>query len=106
MRDRENGILHNYQPGPDTVQNGEILSIFENSKNRLYIGQQNLSIFNREDGSVKSIFPHEQDVSTFDGKTTRKIVEDKMKNLWLATEAGLVKLSPDRVINYYLKTPP
>jgi len=88
--------VRNYLPGTDTFAKGEILSIFEDTQKRLYIGQDKLSILNREDHSVEVIFPHPEDLSTYDGKTIRKIIEDDMQNLWLATEIGLIKVAPDR----------
>jgi len=96
MWDRKKGTVRNYLPGPDTFAKGEILSIFEDAENRLYIGQDKLSILNREDHSVEVIFPHQEDLAPYDGKTIRKIIEDDMQNLWVATEIGLVKIAPDR----------
>ena len=96
MWNREDCSIQNYLPADNSIPKEEILSIFEDSQNRLYIGQQVLSIFNREDKSVLPIFPHAKDMSKFYGKSIRKIVEDKQQNLWLATEAGLAKIYPDR----------
>lgn len=96
MWDRKKSVVTHYKSEPNSFKPGEILSIFEDSKNRLYLGQNQLSIFNREDQTTKVIFPKEEDNDFFNGKTVRKIVEDHHENLWLATEVGLIKVLPNR----------
>jgi signal transduction histidine kinase/ligand-binding sensor domain-containing protein len=77
-----------------------IISIYEDSQNRLWAGSylSGLFLVNKKSGFLKH-FTEKEGLSSND---VRGITEDKKGNIWLATSHGLSKLNPvtNKISNY------
>lgn len=95
----------NYTPGKKNLNNISILCLFEDSKRRLWAGTDGggLSLFDEK----KNMFIPVHDTFNLPGDAIFSIQEDKQHNLWMSSNAGLIKLIvPDNLneVSYRLYT--
>ncbi|RAI87959.1 ligand-binding sensor domain-containing protein [Algoriphagus yeomjeoni] len=82
----------------ESISSNQILRIFEDSKNNLWIGSHSgLSVIQSKDkaiGKFKVYNPSDLDPNSIPSNYIRQIFEDQKKNIWIATEKGLSKYDP------------
>ncbi len=94
--DAKNREFRHFVMKEDNSYFSRVISLFEDSKGRIWVGGNQLGLLNKSTGQIK-IFPYKNEL--YDGTTTydvRCIYEDKNGNLWIATEgAGLNLFDPE-----------
>ncbi len=85
---------HNDPGDPNSLNVNFVLSIFEDSRNRLWVGTDGggLSLFNRDRGIFKSYTAE----SGLSDNVVAGIIEDREGYLWLGTQRGLSRFDPEK----------
>ena len=99
--------LFNHDPdNPTTLSSNFLLSIFEDSKDNLWIatevGLNKIKAEHRDEGIVKRYLHSPEEPNSIASFSIRQIFEDQNGNIWLATENGLSKhvADKDHFLNY------
>jgi signal transduction histidine kinase/ligand-binding sensor domain-containing protein/DNA-binding response OmpR family regulator len=75
---------------PSSLSNNDVLSIFEDSNERLWIGTADgLNLFDRRTEKCTVFLHNSNDTRTLSSSEIRCIYEDHLGNLWLGTPLGL-----------------
>lgn len=84
-------FIYDYK-NPNGISNNSINSIFEDSRNNLWIATENgLNLFDKKNRTFKKFSTK----NGFPSNVFYSILEDDNKNLWLTTSKGLVKFNPE-----------
>jgi ligand-binding sensor domain-containing protein/AraC-like DNA-binding protein len=97
---KEKFISYKHNERPGSLSNNRIYVVFQDSKNRLWIGTGNgLNRYNKEDDSF-DVFGVTEGLS---GRVILSIQEDSLGRLWLGTNKGLscFDIEKQQVANFY-----
>lgn len=97
--DRRNREFKRFEPGnnPGELQGGQVSAVFRDSKQRLWVGtwgdglyqlrEDNAELFKPWQISLRSEFQEYQSI--------HQIFEDELKNIWVASNGGLLVMRPE-----------
>ena len=90
--DRKTGKFFHFTHNPDdpkSISHDEILNIFRDSKNRLWVGTEGgLNLFDEERKTFIKFLPDENDPYSVPANAVLKIFEDRDNNIWLGSWNG------------------
>ncbi|TVP47132.1 MAG: hypothetical protein EA341_13015 [Mongoliibacter sp.] len=93
-------LFSSFDNNTHRISSNQILRIFEDSGNNLWIGTQSgLNLIRSEDkksGKFNVYLPSEMSPNSIPSSSIRQIFEDSNKNIWIATDRGLAKYLPDQ----------
>lgn len=75
----------------ETLSGDDILTIFEDSENRIWVGVKAKGLYYYNGNTFENV---KINTGTFEITSVHSVIEDKNGNLWLSSNSGIVKYSP------------